>query len=178
MPAPSPATVRQCFVGIGANLGDRWATMDTALLVLAKTPGITALERSVVFETLPVGITDQPLFLNLVVGLETTLFPEELMSVLLALELSAGRDRAKEQRWGPRTLDLDLLLFENEARPGPDLILPHPRLWDRSFVLVPLAELLHHSLRFHRPIWQDLHNRLDHTSVSRIGLQLWAPSPS
>lgn len=172
-----PQVARQCFVGVGANLGDRWATMDTALFALEKTPGITALERSAVFETLPVGITDQPLFLNLVVGLETTLSPEELMTVLLALELSAGRNRAKEQRWGPRKLDLDLLLFENEERSGPDLILPHPRIWDRSFVLVPLAGLLHHSLRFHRPIWQPLHDRLDHTSVSRTGLQPWAPSP-
>jgi len=172
-----PPVARQAFVGVGANLGDRWATIDTALLVLEKTSGITALERSDVFETAPVGITDQPVFLNLVVGLETTLSPEELMTVLLALELSAGRDRAKEQRWGPRTLDLDLLLFENEVRPGPDLILPHPRLWDRAFVLAPLAILLHSSKRFDRPCWQPVRERLNKTPMASSMVE-WLPPPS
>ena len=101
---------------MGANLGDRWATMRRALAALAREPGIKAVEASAVYETAPVGVVDQPEFLNLVLGVETTLTPEELLAVLHQLEKAAGRRREQEVRWGPRTLDLDLLLYEGETR--------------------------------------------------------------
>jgi 2-amino-4-hydroxy-6-hydroxymethyldihydropteridine diphosphokinase len=173
--SPSGNISRQAFIGVGSNLGDRWATIKTALAELAKTPGITALERSAVFETAPVGITDQPVFLNLVIGIETTLSPEELLDILLALERAAGRDRTRETRWGPRTLDLDLLLYEYEERQGPGLILPHPRLWERSFVLVPLKDLLGRSKRFDQPCWTPTLNRINRLSILRNGLTAWTP---
>jgi len=166
---------RQAFIGVGSNLGDRWATIKNALDELAKTPGIDALEHSAVFETAPVGITDQPVFLNLILGVETTLSPEDLLEILLALERKAGRDRTKETRWGPRTLDLDLLLFEYEERNGPVLTLPHPRMWERSFVLVPLKDLLGRSKRFDQPSWTPTLNRINRLSILRNGLTPWSP---
>jgi 2-amino-4-hydroxy-6-hydroxymethyldihydropteridine diphosphokinase len=138
----------QAFVGVGANLGDRQGTIRAAMASLRGAPGILALEASAIFETAPVGYTDQPPFLNLVLGLETTLSPEELLNLLRATERAAGRSRTGEIRWGPRTLDLDLLLYENEVRDTPDFTLPHPRLWERPFVTIPLAELLRRSKKF------------------------------
>ena len=93
-----PAAARQAFIGLGANLGDRGATLRAALDALRKTPGITLVEPSAIFETAPVGLTEQPLFLNLVAGLETTLEPAELLPVLHQLERAAGRRRAEEIR--------------------------------------------------------------------------------
>ncbi len=167
---------RQAFIGVGANLGDRWATITKALIALAHSPGITALETSAVFETVPVGVTDQPQFLNLVVGVETILYPESLFELLLTREQAAGRNRARETRWGPRTLDLDLLLFENEIRADPGLQLPHPRLWERPFVLAPLSDLLTRRSRFHRPCWAEIRIRLAQTNFSRDGITPWTPT--
>lgn len=149
--------VRQAFVGAGANLGDRAATLSAALARLRVWPGVEAVESSSIFETKPAGITDQPMFLNLVAGVETTLSPEELLGTLLQIEREFGRVRA--ERWGPRTLDLDLLLFVGETRASPELQLPHPRLFQRTFVTVPLRELLEHP-RFRQPCWANLRDEL------------------
>jgi 2-amino-4-hydroxy-6-hydroxymethyldihydropteridine diphosphokinase len=165
--------VRQAFIGVGANLGDRWAAIQRALAALARTSGILAVESSGVYETIPVGVSDQPKFLNLIAGIETTLAPEQLLMVLHALEDAAGRKRACEIRWGPRVLDLDLLLYEGEERAGPELVLPHPRMWERAFVLVPLRELLSRSMRFRRPAWADLRARLATVNVPVAGVQRW-----
>jgi 2-amino-4-hydroxy-6-hydroxymethyldihydropteridine diphosphokinase len=168
------ASARQAFVGVGANLGDRWATIRGALGALARAPGITTLETSAVYETAPVGVLDQPPFLNLVAGVETTLTPEALLAALLELERAAGRRREQEVRWGPRTLDLDLLLFEGEARAGAELILPHPRMWERAFVTVPLRELTGRVGRFGRPKWANVRVRLV-TAPTGPGVALWTP---
>jgi 2-amino-4-hydroxy-6-hydroxymethyldihydropteridine diphosphokinase len=151
------AEVRQAFVGVGANLGDRGATIVRALQRLAATPGITHVEVSTAHETEPVGILDQPKFLNLVAGLETTLAPEAVMTTLLNIEREFGRVR--DVRWGPRTLDLDLLAFEGETRAGEFLRLPHPLMLEREFVTVPLRELLARP-RFRRPCWGELEREL------------------
>jgi 2-amino-4-hydroxy-6-hydroxymethyldihydropteridine diphosphokinase len=172
---PPPSIPRQAFVGVGANLGDRAATIQAALAELARAPGIAALAASAIFETQPVGVTEQPLFLNLVIGLETTLAPEQLLELLLARERAAGRNRARETRWGPRTLDLDLLLYETETRAGPALELPHPRMWERPFVLAPLQDLLDRDPRFHRPAWAALRARLAQTKISDEGIVRWIP---
>lgn len=162
---------RQAFVGVGANLGDRWATIRAALEQLRRTPGVLAVELSPVFESEPVGIVDQPQFLNLVVGLETTLTPEVLLRRLLEIERSLGRERLV--RWGPRTIDLDLLAYEGETRATPELELPHPRLWERTFVVEPLRALLALP-RFAAPRWTELRAHLPAVPDER-GLRHWTP---
>jgi 2-amino-4-hydroxy-6-hydroxymethyldihydropteridine diphosphokinase len=125
-------------VGIGTNLGDREENIRRALELLSE---LGAVRSSTVRETDPVGFTDQPRFLNAVAELETNLPARELLERLLDIERSLGRDRANEQRWGPRTLDLDLLLYGQETIEEPGLSVPHPRLAERRFVLEPLCEL-------------------------------------
>jgi len=127
----------QALIGAGSNLGDRLATLRAAWARLRAADGIGHLETSDVYETAPVGLTEQPKFLNVVFGGETQLDPEALLRVLQQIETEFGRERA--ERWGPRTLDLDLLVYEEETRATPNLILPHPRMFERAFVLVPLA---------------------------------------
>jgi 2-amino-4-hydroxy-6-hydroxymethyldihydropteridine diphosphokinase len=144
---------RQAFIGIGANVGDRAAAVRGAVAALREAPGVDAVVTSSTYETEPVGMTDQPSFLNLVAGVETTLAPEGLLGRLQEIEHTFGRVRTV--RWGPRTLDLDLLAYEGEVRESPGLTLPHPRMLQRAFVTVPLAELLADE-RFRRPGWDAL----------------------
>ncbi len=122
------------YVGLGANLGDREGTIRAAV---ADLPDVVAV--SLLRETDPVGVTDQPRFLNGVAALETELTPRELLDVLLAVERRLGRER--RERWGPRTIDLDLLLYGDEVIDEDGLTIPHPRLHERRFVLEPLADL-------------------------------------
>jgi 2-amino-4-hydroxy-6-hydroxymethyldihydropteridine diphosphokinase len=126
------------YVGLGSNLGDREDNLRRALERLQE---LGPLRVSSIRETDPVGITDQPRFLNAVVELETDLPARELLERLLAIERELGRDRAEEVRWGPRTIDLDLLLYGGETIDEPGLTVPHPRLAEREFVLEPLLEL-------------------------------------
>ncbi len=146
---PETATA---FVGMGANTGDRLGTIEAALVVLDDTDGVEVVDVSGVYESAPWGgvdddgtarhVTDQPPFLNAVARLRTTLSPHDLLAELLATEAAFGRDRAAEQRWGPRVLDLDLLLHGDAVVDDPPtLVLPHPRLAERAFVLVPLSEV-------------------------------------
>jgi 2-amino-4-hydroxy-6-hydroxymethyldihydropteridine diphosphokinase len=129
----------RCFVAMGSNLGDREETLRHALERLAATPGIALVAVSRLFETAPVG-PPQPAYLNAAVELETALSARALLACLLAVESEAGRTRGAE-RFGPRTLDLDLLLFGGETIDEPGLVVPHPRLAERAFVLEPLAEI-------------------------------------
>ena len=131
----------RAYVGLGSNLGEREATLWKALEGLGATEGIEVLAVSSFRETDPVGVVDQPRFVNAAVALETSLRPRELLERLLDVERSLGRDRAVEERWGPRTLDLDLLLYGGETIDEPGLEVPHPRLAERAFVLEPLLEL-------------------------------------
>jgi len=152
------APIRQALLGAGSNLGDRGATLRDAIARLRAHPGIATLVASPGFETDPVGLLDQPPFLNLTLGLETSLTPEALLAVLQELERRAGRSR--DIRWGPRTLDLDLLAFEGEIRATPDLQLPHPRMLSRAFVTIPLRALLSQP-PFQIPAWDTLRRELD-----------------
>ena len=122
------------YVGLGANLGEREETIRAAV---AELPDVVAV--SPLRETDPVGVTDQPRFLNGVAALETELAPHELLDVLLAVERRLGRER--RERWGPRTIDLDLLLYGDEVIDEDGLKIPHPRLRERRRVLEPLADL-------------------------------------
>ena len=130
----------RAFVGLGANLGDREATIREALRLLGERDDVRVEAVSELRETEPVGLTDQPRFLNGAARLETTLAPRALVDVLLETERALGRVRS--ERWGPRTIDLDLLLYgEATTLDEPGLTLPHPRLHERRFALEPLAEL-------------------------------------
>jgi 2-amino-4-hydroxy-6-hydroxymethyldihydropteridine diphosphokinase len=133
--------VARAFVGLGSNLGDREATLRAAVGRLRGLAGAEVRKVSRFRDTEPVGYLDQPRFLNGAVELETTLSPQALLAALLELERTFGRDRAASPLQGPRTLDLDLLLYGEETIAEPGLEVPHPRLQERRFVLEPLAEL-------------------------------------
>jgi 2-amino-4-hydroxy-6-hydroxymethyldihydropteridine diphosphokinase len=132
------ATVRRAWIGLGSNLGDRHRTLQRAVRWLDATSGVRVERTSRFRETLPVG-PPQPVFLNGAVRVATTLAPMALLGVLRRLEFAAGRVR--RERWGPRTLDLDLLLFDELVFESPTLTVPHPGLASRSFALRPLCEL-------------------------------------
>jgi 2-amino-4-hydroxy-6-hydroxymethyldihydropteridine diphosphokinase len=129
------------FVGLGSNLGDREGTLRAAVGRLRGLPETDVVRVSTLRDTEPVGYREQPRFLNGVVELETTLSPRALLVALLELEAAFGRDRGTVPSQGPRTLDLDLLLYGQDRIDEPGLQVPHPRLHERRFVLVPLAEL-------------------------------------
>jgi 2-amino-4-hydroxy-6-hydroxymethyldihydropteridine diphosphokinase len=127
-------------VGLGANLGDRDSSLRRALELLAADPALELVAVSAFRETDPVGVLEQPRFLNAVAAVETALPPRGLLDRLLAIEAELGRSRTGE-RFGPRTIDLDLLLHGEAVVDEPGLAVPHPRLHERRFALEPLAEL-------------------------------------
>jgi len=129
----------QLVLGLGGNLGDVLSALLTARSQLARWARVLAASR--VFRTAPVGPVAQPPFLNAALLVEGGLSPRELLARCLELEAAAGRDRAREVRWGPRPLDIDLLMARDLVRRGPSLALPHPRLHERAFALVPAAEV-------------------------------------
>ena len=130
----------RAYVGLGANIGDREETLRAAVGALGAEEGIEVVAVSTLRETEPVGVGRQPRFLNGAVALDTTLSARELLDRLLAVEQRFGRVRVAGEH-GPRTLDLDLLLYGDETIDEPGLTIPHPRLHERRFVLEPLAEL-------------------------------------
>jgi 2-amino-4-hydroxy-6-hydroxymethyldihydropteridine diphosphokinase len=133
--------VTRAYVALGSNLGDREATLRAALETLAAEPGIDVVAVSRFYDTEPVGYVDQPRFLNGAAALETELPPRQLLERLLAVELRFGRSREDVPSQGPRTLDLDLLLYGDAEIDEAGLRVPHPRLHERRFVLEPLADL-------------------------------------
>jgi len=130
----------RAYVGIGSNMGDRIEHLRAGLTALmGAAPDVIVIGQSRVYESAPVGMTDQPDFCNAVVALETTLGPYQLLDLIHEIEIKNGRQRIT--RWGPRTLDLDILLFGDLEQHDPDLTIPHPRLRERRFVLEPLLEI-------------------------------------
>lgn len=132
------------FIALGTNLGDRRSNLLSALVALNGCDCIEVESSSKMIETEPEGAANQGRYLNSAAWLRTTLTPQQLMKVLLEIEISHGRDRSKEKRWGPRLLDLDLLMYEELVINQEDLTLPHPRMHQRAFVLEPLAEIAGH----------------------------------
>ena len=128
----------RAFLGLGTNLGDRLANLQRAVDILAATPGVRVIRSSRVYETAPVG-PPQPDFLNAVVEVETDLDPHGLLAAAAAVETELHRVR--EVHWGPRTIDVDVLTFDDRTIDAPDLVVPHPRMHERAFVLAPLLEL-------------------------------------
>lgn len=127
------------LIGVGSNMGDRQQNIITAITELAKHTEIQIDKISSLYETKPVGVTDQPNFLNGAISINTTLTPHQLISWCLQVECQMGRIR--DQRWGPRNIDIDILTYHGQLVQDEILTLPHPRLQERCFVLIPLQEI-------------------------------------
>jgi 2-amino-4-hydroxy-6-hydroxymethyldihydropteridine diphosphokinase len=155
---------RRAHLGIGSNLGDRLGYLQLAVDALAATDDITVVRVSPVYETAPVGGPEQADFLNAVVAVDTVLTAHDLLRVAQRIEAQAQRVRTV--RWGPRTLDVDVLLVGDERVDDPDLVVPHPRMAERAFVVVPLADL--------EPTWRS-RIPADHDSVRPTRLALTPP---
>ena len=133
--------MRAVYIGLGGNLGDVETTLTEAMWALDSLPQTSIRAQSRFYRTPPWGNTQQPAFLNAVVELQTRMAPRVLLDLLLEIEGRFGRDRSEGEKWGPRELDLDLLVYGEEQLDEPGLHLPHPHLHERAFVLVPLAEI-------------------------------------
>ena len=168
MPSTGPSQ-RRAYLGLGSNLGDRAANLQFGLDGLAARAG-RVVAISPVYETEPVGGPPQPDYLNAVVAVETGLTPRQLLGVAKALEAEAGRPPPDpERRWGPRPLDVDVLMVGDERVAEPDLVVPHPRIHQRAFVLAPLADVAPELVVAPSAGWQG---------VRRCALQLQLPQPS
>jgi 2-amino-4-hydroxy-6-hydroxymethyldihydropteridine diphosphokinase len=132
--------MRRAYLSLGSNLGDRRSNLETALEWLEKEK-VHVLLRSSVYETEPQDVKSQPWFLNMVVLCETTCFPIQLLGLLQKVEREMGRVRQAAARRGPRLIDIDILLFGNAVMETSELVIPHPRMFDRRFVLEPLLEI-------------------------------------
>ncbi len=127
------------YLGIGSNIGNRKQNCHEAIRLLSENPFISVLKISSLYETEPVGLESQSSFINCVIGIETTLDPRRLLDVCRGIEESLGRERVGQ--WGPRTIDIDILLYNNKVINDIDLKIPHPLMHKRGFVLIPLAEI-------------------------------------
>jgi 2-amino-4-hydroxy-6-hydroxymethyldihydropteridine diphosphokinase len=159
--------VARVLLGLGGNVGDVRLTFERAVAALCERGDVRLVARSSDYQTPPWGITDQPAFVNACVLVETALEPHALLRLARGVEAKLGRDRTRETRWGPRTLDIDILAYDAEVLDAPDLQLPHPRMAERAFVMVPAAEIA--------PNWSiggqtiaDLAGRLDSGGILRL----------
>jgi 2-amino-4-hydroxy-6-hydroxymethyldihydropteridine diphosphokinase len=157
----------EALIALGGNVGDVRDTLDRAIAALCDGTAVRLLARSSDYRTPPWGVTDQPSFINRAITVETALPPRDLLARGHAVERQFGRDRSREQRWGPRTLDIDLIDIGGVTLDAPDLTLPHPRALTRAFVLAPLAEIA--------PDWRiagvriaEALSRLDQTGIEKL----------
>ena len=163
---PHPSSLIPAFIGLGSNLGDPAAQIRCALLTLAALPETRLVRQSSLYRNPPVGHLDQPDFVNAVAQIETRLAPRELLAQLLDLERAHGRVRDYPN--APRTLDLDVLLYGELALREPGLIVPHPRMLERAFVLVPLAEIAPDALVPGKGRVADLLRKVDASGMVRL----------
>lgn len=132
----------EALIALGGNVGDSRAILDRAVSLFCDGAAVKLTRRSSDYRTPPWGLKYQPPFINLCIAVETTLAPRELLAHAQAVELRLGRDREREKRWGPRTADIDIIAYDDLKVEEPDLTLPHPHLFERAFVLLPLAEIM------------------------------------
>jgi 2-amino-4-hydroxy-6-hydroxymethyldihydropteridine diphosphokinase len=130
------------LLALGGNVGRVRETFDRAIAMLCDGTGLRLKARSSDYVTPPWGVEDQPAFVNLCIAVETELTPPALLARVQAVEHALGRERARERRWGPRPIDIDILAYDDVTLEGGELTLPHPRLFERAFVLAPLAEIV------------------------------------
>lgn len=166
----------EAALALGGNLGDPVEAFAGALKSLARRPEATLLRQSSVYRTAPWGRLDQPDFLNMAILIETTLAPRALLELCLEIEREHGRERL--ERWGPRTLDIDILTYGEGAIDRPGLQIPHPRIAERAFVLTPLNEIAPHLMIRDKSVAQlqaafrDDSVRLDDEATTRLGFLL------
>jgi 2-amino-4-hydroxy-6-hydroxymethyldihydropteridine diphosphokinase len=157
----------EALIALGGNVGDVRATLDRAVAMLGQRPGLRVVARSSDYRTPPWGVTDQAPFVNAVIAADTTLTPQELLTRAQGVERALGRDRTHEQRWGPRPVDIDILAYDDLALDTPGLTLPHPRLFERAFVLVPLTEIAPERVIAGIPIREAL-AKLDTAGIEKL----------
>ena len=160
------------YLGLGSNLGDRKSNMRAAIEAVRHDPNCDVTAVSALYQTAPVGVTDQPDFLNAVIAARTTLPPSDLLKLCRDVEYSIGRKRTI--RWGPRVIDIDILLYEDRILSGKDLAIPHPRIVERAFVLVPLAEIAPDVVLQRGLTAQQAARAIDRTGVERIEQASWS----
>ncbi|MCH8290455.1 2-amino-4-hydroxy-6-hydroxymethyldihydropteridine diphosphokinase [Candidatus Poribacteria bacterium] len=160
------------YISFGSNVGDRLVHINQALQYLSEADGILVTKVSSLYETEPVGYEEQDWFLNGVVAVETGLSPRQLLKVLQQIEKRIGRQQRK--RWGPREMDLDLLIFDQRCINTPDLIVPHPEMHQRRFVLIPFAEIAPDTI--HPILRQNIRTLLDDLPTEK-DVQFFAPPP-
>ena len=161
----------KAWLALGGNVGDSRALLDRAVALLCDGSDVRLTARSSDYRTPPWGVTDQPSFINLCLAVETSLTPEALLARAQQVERALGRDRAREQRWGPRRADIDILAYDDVTLDRAGLILPHPRLFERAFVLIPLAEIAGDRVIAGRRIGEAA------AAVNRSGIERLPPRP-
>jgi 2-amino-4-hydroxy-6-hydroxymethyldihydropteridine diphosphokinase len=157
----------EALLALGGNVGRVRETFDRALTMLCEGTGVTLTARSSDYATPPWGVEDQPAFVNICVAVETVLTPQALLGRVQAVEHALGRLRDRERRCGPRRIDIDILAYDDVVLDGPELTLPHPRLFERAFVLVPLAEIAADRMIAGTRV-RDALARVDTTGISRL----------
>jgi len=159
--------VAEAFLALGGNVGDVQASFDRTIAMLCDGAVVRLVARSSEYRTPPWGVTDQPPFINAVVAVTTDLAPHQLLARTMEAERALGRERSHERRWGPRTIDIDLLAYDDIALNDADLTLPHPRLFERAFVLVPLAEIAPDRVIGGKKV-RDALARVDATGIEKL----------
>jgi 2-amino-4-hydroxy-6-hydroxymethyldihydropteridine diphosphokinase len=157
----------QALLALGGNLGEVRDTLERAIAMLCEDGQVRLTARSSDYATPPWGIEDQPAFVNLCIAVATDLTPTALLGRVQAVEQALGRRRTQERRWGPRPIDIDILAYDDVTLTGPELTLPHPRLFERAFVLVPLAEIVPERVIAGRRV-RDALAAVDTTGISRL----------
>ena len=157
----------EALIALGGNIGDVRLTLDRAVAAFCDGEEVRLLARSSDYQTPPWGVEEQPPFVNLCIAVETRLGPRALLARAQSVERALGRRRAAERRWGPRPVDIDLIAYDDLALREPDLTLPHPRLFERAFVLVPLAEIAPEKMIAGTRV-RDALARLDTTGVEKL----------
>src|SRR5258708_596193 len=160
------ADLAEALLAFGGNLGPVRETFERALAMLCDGTELRLKTRSSDYATPPWGVEDQPPFVNLCIAVETALTPQALLRRVQAVEHALGRARAEERRWGPRPIDIDILAYDEVTLEGADLTLPHPRLFERAFVLVPLAEIVPERVIAGQRV-RDARAKVDTTGISR-----------
>ncbi len=156
------------YLSLGSNIGEREQFLNEAVLLLNSHANINVMQQSSLYETDPVGFTEQGKFLNIVVKIETSLQPEKLLNQCLQIEKDLGRVR--EFKWGPRVIDLDILLYNQENVVSESLLIPHPRMHERAFVLIPLLEIAPYLVH---PIKLSPFSELLDEIPDKEGVRLW-----
>lgn len=157
----------EALIALGGNVGDVRDRFRNALTMLCTGDEVSLIARSPSYLTPPWGVEDQPPFINCCAAIETRLSPHELLRRVQAVESAFGRDRARERRWGPRPLDIDIIAYDDVTVNDPDLTLPHPRVFERAFVLVPLADIAADRVIAGISV-RDALARIDATGIERL----------